>query len=497
MPAAYDPNASYVLDPEYAAGRKPFDDIQQYLAENPGATINSSTDYWTALGRGAENPTYGMTPDELTNYNYSGTDLSPEARKQREEIHQTIYDRKGGKQELNTPWYHQPGSPGYVTPKTQAELDTFWADPKTDKSLYLMSPEQFAKLTPQQQAQQMESFEYQYDPRYPITNGKIQDNFIDLSTENWLTKLAKGIVIGGATAGLGHALGFTMPSIPGLDSGAGGAATGGVPIPGLESSLFPYTTLPPTGLESSLLPFTTPGAGLGTVPAWGVGGSTIPGLGGPDLGSNLGSGGSSMWQNAKDAYNVYNKGKKGLGIVNQFTGGSLLGGGNQNTGGGTQKQQSSQPDWSRLFSMAAFAAPLPKQEFITDEVSTVKAPEQASEMWQGLTPEQTNIIGMKAGGSVKMVPGPENREYARHAKRGFHVKGIGTGQSDEIPTMLAKDEYVIDSDTVSALGDGSSEAGAAVLDKMREAIRKHKRSAPIDKIPPQAKSPLEYMRRKA
>jgi hypothetical protein len=118
-------------------------------------------------------------------------------------------------------------------------------------------------------------------------------------------------------------------------------------------------------------------------------------------------------------------------------------------------------------------------------------------MWQGLTPEQTNIIGMKAGGSVKMVPGPENREYARHAKRGFHVKGIGTGQSDEIPTMLAKDEYVIDSDTVSALGDGSSEAGAAVLDKMREEIRKHKRSAPIDKIPPQAKSPLEYMRRKA
>jgi len=29
---------------------------------------------------------------------------------------------------------------------------------------------------------------------------------------------------------------------------------------------------------------------------------------------------------------------------------------------------------------------------------------------------------------------------------------------------------------------------------MREAIRKHKRSAPPDKIPPKAKSPLEYLK---
>jgi hypothetical protein len=60
--------------------------------------------------------------------------------------------------------------------------------------------------------------------------------------------------------------------------------------------------------------------------------------------------------------------------------------------------------------------------------------------------------------------------------------------------MLADSEYVIDADTVAALGDGSSKAGAEVLDKMRMAIRKHKRSAPIDKIPPKAKSPLEYIK---
>lgn len=63
--------------------------------------------------------------------------------------------------------------------------------------------------------------------------------------------------------------------------------------------------------------------------------------------------------------------------------------------------------------------------------------------------------------------------------------------------MLADGEYVFDADTVAALGNGSSKAGALQLDKMREAIRKHKRSAPHDKIPPKAKSPLEYLKGKA
>jgi hypothetical protein len=79
-------------------------------------------------------------------------------------------------------------------------------------------------------------------------------------------------------------------------------------------------------------------------------------------------------------------------------------------------------------------------------------------------------------------------------KTGHYVKGHGDGQSDDIPAMLADGEYVFDADTVAALGNGSSDAGAALLDKMRENIRKHKRSAPPDKIPPKAKSPLEYLK---
>jgi hypothetical protein len=82
-------------------------------------------------------------------------------------------------------------------------------------------------------------------------------------------------------------------------------------------------------------------------------------------------------------------------------------------------------------------------------------------------------------------------------KTGHFVEGRGDGQSDDIPAMLADGEYVFDADTVAALGNGSSKAGALQLDKMREAIRKHKRSAPHDKIPPKAKSPLEYLKGKA
>jgi hypothetical protein len=77
---------------------------------------------------------------------------------------------------------------------------------------------------------------------------------------------------------------------------------------------------------------------------------------------------------------------------------------------------------------------------------------------------------------------------------GHFVQGAGDGQSDDIPAMLADGEYVFDADTVAALGNGSSKAGALQLDKMRKSIRKHKRSAPHDKIPPKAKSPLEYLK---
>ncbi len=101
------------------------------------------------------------------------------------------------------------------------------------------------------------------------------------------------------------------------------------------------------------------------------------------------------------------------------------------------------------------------------------------------------FINRAKGGTVDHKP-----EFITGAT-GHFVEGRGDGQSDDIPAMLADGEYVFDADTVAALGNGSSKAGALQLDKMREAIRKHKRSAPHDKIPPKAKSPLQYLKGKA
>lgn len=86
-------------------------------------------------------------------------------------------------------------------------------------------------------------------------------------------------------------------------------------------------------------------------------------------------------------------------------------------------------------------------------------------------------------------------EAAGYAEGGRYVRGGTAGQDDKVQALLSDGEYVMDADVVSALGDGNNEAGAARLDKMRENIRSHKRSAPAGKIPPKAKSPEAYLKK--
>ena len=103
--------------------------------------------------------------------------------------------------------------------------------------------------------------------------------------------------------------------------------------------------------------------------------------------------------------------------------------------------------------------------------------------------QQMAAGGYAHGGSH--VPTVEGRHDYRSGSR---VSGEGDGQSDDIPAMLADGEYVFDADTVAQLGNGSTKAGSDLLDKFREEIRSHKRSAPVDKIPPPSKSPLQYLK---
>jgi len=108
-------------------------------------------------------------------------------------------------------------------------------------------------------------------------------------------------------------------------------------------------------------------------------------------------------------------------------------------------------------------------------------------------PMQTGPQGLKSGGlpAWSNVPITAGRLNFRH---GAPVHGAGDGQSDDIPAMLADGEYVIDAETVAQIGNGSTKAGAAALDKFRENIRAHKRSAPINKIPPKTKALTSYLK---
>jgi hypothetical protein len=130
-----------------------------------------------------------------------------------------------------------------------------------------------------------------------------------------------------------------------------------------------------------------------------------------------------------------------------------------------------------------------------------QVPPQQALPQMGMAPTQPSIpqgvppagIGMKSGGlpAWSDVPITNGRLNFR---KGAPVHGPGDGQSDDIPAMLADGEYVIDAETVAQIGNGSTKAGAQALDKFRENIRRHKRSAPVNKIPPKTKALTSYLK---
>jgi hypothetical protein len=93
-------------------------------------------------------------------------------------------------------------------------------------------------------------------------------------------------------------------------------------------------------------------------------------------------------------------------------------------------------------------------------------------------------VGYAEGGLTAGEVGPGGHGY---------VAGLSGGQDDLIPARLSDGEYVMDAETVAHLGDGNNAAGAAKLDKFRENIRAHKRSADPSEIPPKARALESYM----
>lgn len=77
--------------------------------------------------------------------------------------------------------------------------------------------------------------------------------------------------------------------------------------------------------------------------------------------------------------------------------------------------------------------------------------------------------------------------------RNRYVKGGGNGTSDSVPAMLATGEFVIPADVVSGLGNGDNDAGASILDRFMQEIRKHKRSTNPKELPPDSLGPLSYL----
>lgn len=106
------------------------------------------------------------------------------------------------------------------------------------------------------------------------------------------------------------------------------------------------------------------------------------------------------------------------------------------------------------------------------------------------TPTLTEQPAMARGGrNVRRQPQGALSQVSRLSL------GAGDGRSDSIEARLSDGEYVIDAETVALLGNGSTKAGAAMLDQMRQQIRKQKgRALAKGKFSPDAKYPLAYMK---
>lgn len=157
---------------------------------------------------------------------------------------------------------------------------------------------------------------------------------------------------------------------------------------------------------------------------------------------------------------------------------------------------------------------------IVPAVQTTQPQLQAQPMSEyynyGAEPSMDEIFGMSYGTEPMMAAGGlTGTRYGRYAgggmatplmaaggklrvdfRHGDAVTGAGDGQSDDIPAMLADGEFVFPADVVAAIGNGSTKAGSDKLYDMMHGIRAHVRSAKPEDLPPEIKSPLQFLKTK-
>lgn len=208
------------------------------------------------------------------------------------------------------------------------------------------------------------------------------------------------------------------------------------------------------------------------------------------LGGDAATGGAlSSLSSLKDAGNAILSNAGSIGTLLGALGGKAP----QNVSG-----SSSRPAW---MNQGLPSIPVPKytsNQIQGDPYRYGMGPQQALYTDQSGQVYQPQNFGM-VGGQQFGVPIAKAHGGSIHGEGGLsrafnYVEGGGNGQADDVPAKLSSGEYVMDADIVSALGDGNNDAGAKILDKFRENIRKHKRGAAVKDIPPKAKPVQQYLK---
>jgi len=146
-----------------------------------------------------------------------------------------------------------------------------------------------------------------------------------------------------------------------------------------------------------------------------------------------------------------------------------------------------------LFSLAGVAIPqsTPEKTLTTQEEKDKKEEDKKEDEAPAL--DLLSFFSFAEGGMVPQHPMGQPEFYSEGGAGTTYIQGQGDGTSDQIPAMVANSEFVLPADVVSALGNGSSDSGADILDQFIRTIREHKHSNPSDELPPESKGPLEYL----